>query len=124
MNKMKDKNNEEELIINISSDNKKDSINSKDNIINNNSISKKINDDADKEIEKYLKNKEIKYNKIFRKKNKKLNIKIRFETRESSIKFPLDDSKSVTKVLRLKSKINGNIYLKTDIDLIRNGNDK
>ena len=124
MNKMKDKFNEEELIIDTSSKNNKEIKDNFDNVINSNSLNKKINDDADKEIEKSLKNKEIKLNKIFRTKNKKLNIKIKFETRETSIIFPLDDSKSVTKVLRLKSNINGNIYLRTDIDLIRNGNDR
>ena len=124
MNKMKDKFNEEELIIDTSSKNNKEIKDNFDNVINSNSLNKKINDDADKEIEKSLKNKEIKLNKIFRTKNKKLNIKIKFEARETSIIFPLDDSKSVTKVLRLKSNINGNIYLRTDIDLIRNGNDR
>ena len=88
------------------------------------SSSSSINIDMDKEAEQTLKNKEIKLSKIFRTKNAKLNIKIKIEMKETSILFPLDDTKSNTTVLRLKSNINGNIYFKTDIDLIRNGNDK
>ena len=38
--------------------------------------------------------------------------------------FWIDDSKSVTTVLNLKGNIKGNIFFKTDVDLIRNGNDK
>ena len=88
------------------------------------SSSSSVNIDMDKEAEQTLKNKEIKLSKIFRTKNAKLNIKIKFEMKETSILFPLDDTKSYTTVLRLKSNINGNVYFKTDIDLIRNGNDK
>ena len=128
-NKEKEKENEEELIIDTSSkkdncnDNEINIINSQNNIIinNNNDIDK---NDIDKNAEETLKNKEIKLSKIFRTKNKKINIKIKFDLRETSLLFPLDDTKSVTKVIRFKSNINGNIHLKTNFDLIRDGNTK
>ena len=120
INKKKEKENEDILIINNNNIN-----NNKDNNdVIFNKINKKYNDDVDKEAEQSLKNKEIKLSKIFRTKNYKLNIKIKFEMRETSLIYPLDDSKSVTKVLKVKSNINGNNYLKTNIDLIRDGNDK
>lgn len=118
INKNNQKENEEIiLIIDTSTKNNKN-----ENAIKN--LKKSYSDDVDKEAEQTLKNKEIKLSKIFRTKNKKLNIKIKFEMRKMSLIFPLDDSKSVTKVLKVKSNINGNIYLKTNIDLIRNGNDQ
>ena len=124
INKNKEKSEEEEiLLIDTSSENKKgksDDI----NIINSNLLNNRINENADKEIEKSLKDNEIKLTKIFRTKNNKINIKIKFEMRQASIIFPLDDSKSVTRVLQLKSNINGNISLKANIDLIRNGHDE
>ena len=115
--KNKEKENQQNLLI-IDTGPIEDKINltsnSTDNILN----------DAEKEAEQTLKNKEIKLSKIFRKKNIKLNIKIKFEMKETSIIFPLDDTKSKTNVIQIKSNINGNVAFKTDIDLIRNGNDK
>ena len=121
--KNKEKENEDDIFI-IDTSSKKNEIRDEINIINTNSSNNIINGEMDKEAEKTLKNKEIKLSKIFRKKNIKLNIKMKFEMKEISIQFPLDDTKSTTKVLRIKSNINGNIQLKTNIDLIRNGNEK
>ena len=122
-NKEKECENENELDLLIKDTSSKKT-NDELNIIDNYSLLNIKNKDMDKEAEQTLKNKEIKLSKIFRKKNIKFNIKLKFEIKEISILFPLDDSKSVTKVLRIKSYINGNVHFKTDIDLIRNGNDK
>ena len=112
INKNKEK--PENLLIDTSGKNK--------NIINENEINNDKKGDDDKKIED--KDKDIKLTQIFRTKNKKLNIKVKFEMREAAILFPLDDSKSVTKVLNLKGNIKGNIFFKTNVDLIRNGHDK
>ena len=124
--KNKDKEDEENLFIIDTSSNQNNK--NKENELNNNIYSNIITTDlinsADKEAEQTLKNKEIKLSKIFRTKNRKLNIKMKFELRETSIIFPLDDTKSATKVLRVKSNINGNTYFKTNIDIIRDGNEK
>ena len=121
INKNKNKENDDDLLIIDTSSSK---LNNENNIISTNSFDYKTDNDVDKEAEETLKNKEIKLSKIFRTKNKKINIKIKCELRESSILFPLDDTKSVTKVLRIKSNIAGNVYLKTNVDLIRDGNSK
>jgi hypothetical protein len=44
--------------------------------------------------------------------------------RETSLIFSLDDTKSITKVLRFKYNLNGSIHLKTNFDMIRDGNKK
>jgi hypothetical protein len=127
INKKKEKDNEDEFIIDTSSkkdkgnDNEINIIDSQSNIIINKNND---NNDIEKNAEENLKNKEIKLSKIFRTKNKKINIKIKLELRETSLLFPLDDTKSVTKVIRCKSNINGNVYLNTNFDLIRDGNTK
>ena len=111
--------NDENLLIDTSGKNK--------NIINENEINndKKPNDDKNNENNIINdKDKDIKLTHLFRTKNKKLNVKVEFEMREAAILFPLDDSKSETKVLNLKGNIKGNVFFKTNVDLIRNGNDK
>ena len=113
INKNKDKQKNEEDSI------KKEN---KDNIINTNNLNE-TNKNNSQQVQS-LKNEDIKLTKIFRKKNLKLNIKVNLVLKETVITFPLNDSRSSTKVLSLKSNINGNIYLKTDIDLIKNGHGK
>ena len=115
---------ENDIFIIDTSSNKNESKETELNIINNLSNSLINIEDMDKEAEKKIKNKEIKLNKIFRKKNVKLNMKIKFEMREACILFPLEDTKSITTVIRIKSNINGSINYNTNIDFIRNGNDK
>ena len=115
INKNKEKPvNDDNLLIDTSGKNK--------NIINENEINNDKKSNEVKNIED--KDKDIKLTDLFRTKNKKLNIKVKFEMREAAILFPLDDSKSITKVLNLKGKVKGNVAIKTDVDLIRNGNDK
>ena len=120
INKNKEKPiNDDKLLIDTSGKNK--------NIINEkeNNNDKKANDDKNAENNNINdKDKDIKMTHIFRTKNKKLNIRVKFEMKEAAILFPLDDSKTATKVLNLKGNIKGNIFFKTDVDLIRNGNDK
>ena len=95
------------------------------NIFNKTSSnSLKSHEDIEKEAEETLKNKEIKLNKILRNKNIKINTKIKFEMKEACILFPLEDTKSVTNVVRIKSNINGSVSFRTDFVLVRNGNDK
>ena len=121
INKKKEKQKNEEDMANLDTNSIIKTENSDKNIINVNNNNEKNNNDGNKEVENSQKNDEIKLTKIFRKKNKKMNIKIKLELKELLVTFPLNDSQPSTKVLSLKSNINGNIYLKTDIDLIRNG---
>ena len=117
ISKQKEKEKENEL---FSSDTNGPLFNNNEyNIINTNT-----NNDVDKEAEETLKNKEFKLSKIFRKKNDKLNIKLKFELRDINILFPLDDTKSITKVLRIKANINGTFFLKSNYDSISDGNSK
>ena len=121
INKNKEKEKEENLLI-IDTSSKKN--NDDNNIINTSNNIMIDNNDIEKHADETLKNKEIKLSKIFRTKNKKINIKIKFELRETSIILPLDDSKPKTKVIRIKCNVNGNMHFKTNFDLIRNGNGK
>jgi len=89
-----------------------------------NIIDTSIDSQIDKEAEESIKKKEEELSKIYKTTREKSNMKINFEMKETMLEFPLDDTKSTTKVLRLKSNITGNVYLKTNVDLIRDGNSK
>ena len=97
-----------------------------DNIINTSSKQKKPDflDDLEEVAEEEMKLKEEEESKNLKTIPNKTLMKIKIELKETSILFPLDDTKSKTKVLRFKFNSSCNINMDSEFDTIINGNNQ
>ena len=99
-----------------------------DNIINTssnkNNIINNIDDKIEEEAEAQIKLNEEEKSKVLITTNKKSLMKIKVEIRETSLLFPLDDTKSKTKVLRFKFNSACTINMDSEFDQVTDGNNK
>ena len=78
----------------------------------------------DKEAEESIKKKEEELSKILTKTREKSNMKVKIEMKETMLEFPLDDTKSKTKVLRYKFNFICSTLMDSEYDITKDGTGK
>ena len=91
------------------------------NKFESNIIDTRIDIQAEEEAEQSIKKKEEELSKILETKREKSNMKIKFEMKETILEFPLDDTKSKTKVLRFKYNFLCTILMDSEYDITKDG---
>ena len=86
-----------------------------------NIIDTSIDSQIDKEAEESIKKKEEELSKIYKTTREKSNMKINFEMKETMLEFPLDDTKSKTKVLRFNFNFLCTILTDSEYDTTKDG---
>ena len=89
----------------------------KDNIISTSTVDLSL----EKEAEESIKKKEEELSKITKTEREKSNMKINFEMKETRLDFPLDDTKSKTKVLRFNFNFILTLLMNSEYDNIKDG---
>ena len=80
-----------------------------------------IDTNIDKEAEESINKKKEELSKIFTTTREKSNMKINFQMKETMVEFPLDDTKSKTKVLRFNFNFICSILMDSEYDLTKDG---
>ena len=83
-----------------------------------------IDTSADKEAEESIKKKEEELSKILKTTREKSNMKVKLEMKETMLEFPLDDTKSKTKVVRFKFNFLCSVLMNSEYDSTRDGTGK
>ena len=91
------------------------------NKFENNIIDTRIDIQAEEEAEESIKKKEEELSKVLETKREKSNMIIKFEMKETMLEFPLDDTKSKTKVLRFKYNFLCTILMDSEYDITKDG---
>ena len=83
-----------------------------------------IDTSADKEAEESIKKKQEELSKILTTTREKSNMKVKFEMKETMLEFPLDDTKSKTKVVRFKYNFVCSVLMDSEYDTTKDGSGK
>ena len=80
-----------------------------------------INTSADKEAEESIKKKEEELSKILTKTREKSDMRVKIQMKETMLEFPLDDTKSKTKIVRFKFNFICSTLMDSEYDVTKDG---